>query len=1136
MRLIHNIFAIVCLGVFLLASQGSFATHVIGGEIYFECIQTGPDAGKFKFFVKIYKDCSVNQLVNPNGQFVRPLNHPTITADIPLTLVSQADLSPVQCGFDCASQQVGTIEEYIFETAPVTIDGVPPAGGFEFAYFQCCRTTSNNLANPTTEVIAYKAIMHPYQGQDLNPCFDSSPAFATPPSSLLCSGYEFNYNGNAIDPDLDSISYTWASPLGNPNPPGTNDFQPVTFLPGYSLNLPLPNPAIDPSYDIVDLDEATGTIEYETPNGLIGRWNLTLNVHSWRCNSIISTVTRELTIETIACAEPNSIPQVAPPIIAQPAGQSGYSITVNAGDPVQFDLSSLDPDLDAAGNAQTITMTASGSQFGAGFNNAAAGCPFPPCATLSNVTPPQTNPSVIGTTFNWQTDCDHVAVVPGCAVRSTTYNFVFTFTDNHCPTPGVNHVNVSVTVIASDILPSPEPRCVSVQANGDIVVNWIPIVDTSVPPSFSEYSIQHSTSPTGPFTEVGIDANINANSFTHTAASASPPIGNGPNYYVIRTRSGCGGNQTEAAVDTVSSIYLTVTDNGELASLDWTPHATPPLASSNGNGLGLYQVYKEYPIGSPAQIIGTTFDTFYEDPIDVCGEAVNYWIELTDNMPCTSVSNVSSQVLTNTTLPADQFLDSVSVDIGGHAIAGWQASSSLDVVEYNVQINVNDGVNPPYWSPTPPVVSGLNNTFWQNPDPTAVNESECYRVSTTDACDNDGLSGSWPDGSPDRQCTMVMEVSLDTCARTNILSWIPYTYWPEGVKEYEVLMSKNSQPELKIAIMPDSVFTYEHANLQLQADYCYRIRAVRNTATRITSSTAPKCSYVFVSNFPDVNYISSVTIPNNDEVLVHFFVDSTAGITSFDIKRGKEPEEISRIGSMPFTPSKREYTYLDVKALPDFRPYYYRVTARDACGEIMDSTQTAKTILLEATANSDRTNTLVWNSYEGWPDGIEQYNVYRNINGTWEYQVTLPPTTLTYTDDVLNIIDSDGNFCYYIEAQEFGPLLLGDPLYVFDETSLSNVACAPQYPNVFVPNAFTPSGLNKIFKPVTVYVDFDDYQFTVMNRWGGIAFQTNDINQGWDGNLKGSKPAPQGVYGYNVQYIRADGVAQSKVGTVVLYR
>ena len=139
---------------------------------------------------------------------------------------------------------------------------------------------------------------------------------------------------------------------------------------------------------------------------------------------------------------------------------------------------------------------------------------------------------------------------------------------------------------------------------------------------------------------------------------------------------------------------------------------------------------------------------------------------------------------------------------------------------------------------------------------------------------------------------------------------------------------------------------------------------------------------------------------------------------------------------------------------------------------------------------------------------------------------------------MLNILESDGKFCYYIEAQEFGPLLLGDPLYVFDETSLSNVACAPQYPNIFVPNAFTPSGLNKIFKPISIYVDYDEYNFTVFNRWGGIVFQTGNLEWGWDGTLggNGGKLAPQGVYGYNIQYLRADGVSESKVGTVILYR
>lgn len=72
---------------------------------------------------------------------------------------------------------------------------------------------------------------------------------------------------------------------------------------------------------------------------------------------------------------------------------------------------------------------------------------------------------------------------------------------------------------------------------------------------------------------------------------------------------------------------------------------------------------------------------------------------------------------------------------------------------------------------------------------------------------------------------------------------------------------------------------------------------------------------------------------------------------------------------------------------------------------------------------------------------------------------------------------------------------------------------------IFVPNAFTPTttpDINDVFKPVLTSVDPTDYQFAIYNRWGEKLFETNDINQGWDGNYGGFS-SPLGVYIYRVK-------------------
>ncbi len=71
-------------------------------------------------------------------------------------------------------------------------------------------------------------------------------------------------------------------------------------------------------------------------------------------------------------------------------------------------------------------------------------------------------------------------------------------------------------------------------------------------------------------------------------------------------------------------------------------------------------------------------------------------------------------------------------------------------------------------------------------------------------------------------------------------------------------------------------------------------------------------------------------------------------------------------------------------------------------------------------------------------------------------------------------------------------------------------------PNIFVPNAFTPNGdhLNDI-----LYVRSEVIErmlFRIYNRWGDLVFETEDIQQGWDGTYKGQE-APAAVYDYYLE-------------------
>ena len=88
---------------------------------------------------------------------------------------------------------------------------------------------------------------------------------------------------------------------------------------------------------------------------------------------------------------------------------------------------------------------------------------------------------------------------------------------------------------------------------------------------------------------------------------------------------------------------------------------------------------------------------------------------------------------------------------------------------------------------------------------------------------------------------------------------------------------------------------------------------------------------------------------------------------------------------------------------------------------------------------------------------------------------------------------------------------------------------------IFAPTAFTPDrdGLNDVFELKGDLVS--ELRFVVYTRTGILIFQSNQLNQAWDGTYQGNL-APDGVYYYQVEYRDIDMKYKTQNGTVTLLR
>ena len=139
---------------------------------------------------------------------------------------------------------------------------------------------------------------------------------------------------------------------------------------------------------------------------------------------------------------------------------------------------------------------------------------------------------------------------------------------------------------------------------------------------------------------------------------------------------------------------------------------------------------------------------------------------------------------------------------------------------------------------------------------------------------------------------------------------------------------------------------------------------------------------------------------------------------------------------------------------------------------------------------------------------------------------------------------------------DFGSTILQNPEFTFPDTGkvdvqltithyhgcvdtiVKTVDVAPKI-TYFLPNAFTPNNdtKNDEFRGRGYFRGIRNFEMTIWDRYGGVAFHTNDPSEGWNGrknNVGGV--APNGVYVCIVRYTSSRGVLHEEKGFATLIR
>ncbi len=666
------------------------------------------------------------------------------------------------------------------------------------------------------------------------------------------------------------------------------------------------------------------------------------------------------------------------------------------------------------------------------------------------------------------------------------------------------------------VVPSPSLRCLNVQANGDVILTWFLPDTISADGKFNSYFIYSSNNPGGPYTKLDSIFTYTTSSYTNVGANAN----GASKYYYVQTRYQMGTLNFSPPIDTLHSIFLTVTNPGNgTAVLNWNALANPLPVTS----LKWYHVYCEHPANVWTQIDSTKGLNF-TDTIIICHAFLNYKVTIDDSMGCTSVSNISGATFSNIIAPNVVVLDSVSVNSGGQAALGWVKDGSVDTKGYIIY--KYNGVK---WVAVDTVL-GASVTSFVPPSSAAGQGSEIYGVSAFDTCMNVSVLSNV-------QKTLYLTYRMDICDAAMHLTWNNYINIPGSVGSYSIEESINGGPFTILAVTQPGDTTYTAAGLTDQLTYCFRV-VVNNGSGDITAESNKFCYLVTIPSQPKFNYlrVASVLVPGKS-VKVMAFIDVTANAQSYHFYRASSPsatpEHFASVSVS--TPVNSYVEVIDNAVDPSLSSYYYSMYVVDSCGTERAMSNVDHTILLTATVNDGTpSNDLTWNDYARWLGDVSSYNIYRAIDGVWNGPIANVPFTGAgtnkYSDNVSAFYPTTGKFEYFVQALE-GP---NDP-YGFADTSNSNVVNTYQNATFYIPNAFKPAGIDKVFMPVWTFVDISDYSLEIFDRWGLKVFSTTDKNTGWDGTLKG-KPCEMGAYVYLITYKTSIGEYVDRNGTVTLYR
>jgi gliding motility-associated-like protein len=670
----------------------------------------------------------------------------------------------------------------------------------------------------------------------------------------------------------------------------------------------------------------------------------------------------------------------------------------------------------------------------------------------------------------------------------------------------------SCTFSAAFAVPNPVTlTCVTVENDSTVNVSWtqsdLNVVD------FESYLVYVKNTPTSAFTLAATINNIATTTYIDDNNNAGI---NRLSYHVV-VKGNQSANDLSVPSNEFTTIYLEIQipDKKGVAELYWNNMHEDTESVIN----------KKYPnqawsvLFAPASGILTYNDTI----INICIDTLGYQVQQTVN-GCSSVSNRVFNQFVNWVAPTTPKTTFVTVNQDQKlARIEWGKPPEIDTEGYLIYYATETGLGVDS-------VKDVNQLYFDHTTSGVYDSSVTYQIEAYDNCKHILINGKYEanSSSPDElnHHSIFLSYQRPACAKYIEFNWNNYVNWMPDVSDYYLMIENEDSGELDSIRFDPGLTNYSYPlnTLPFNINYRFWIKATNGTFSSISNDI----KYLFLENEnASPPYLSSFDTRNDNNWLINGYVGNANNASIYILQQNMNQwQTISAINV------DENIFFFQIPPPLNDSIGLYRVGAINKCGTDTVFSNEFTNIHLSGNANElNVRNELEWNLFNGWDDVPQEYELLKQdiYSTNFNLLVSMVSTETDYNDNLIDQMKLPGSLCYYITAVE------KPNNYPVQGKIYSNIICVNQPHHIYIPSAFTVNGLNPIFKVEGVFLDFTQFGFQIIDRWGNSMFNTNDINEGWDGTSKGNA-APQGLYVYSVSYRDAKGAYYFKTGTVTLLK